>query len=86
MALGFFRGVLAPFANFTLPTTLDASWGLTIWGRFLVGFGAYLAGGCKSGHGICGIGRMSARSIASTVIFMLVAAIVVFVSRHIVGG
>jgi uncharacterized membrane protein YedE/YeeE len=82
MALGFFRGVLAPFANFTLPTTLDASWGLTIWGGFLVGFGAYLAGGCKSGHGICGI----ARSVVTTLTFMLVAAIVVFICRHVVGG
>ncbi|WP_434939259.1 YeeE/YedE family protein [Shewanella sp. HL-SH8] len=79
-------GLLVPFANITLPATLDASWGLTICGGFLVGFGAYLGGGCTSGHGICGIGRMSVRSIIATLVFMLVAAIVVFVSRHIIGG
>ncbi|WP_434929148.1 YeeE/YedE family protein [Shewanella sp. HL-SH2] len=56
-----------------------------MWGGFLVGFGAYLGGGCTSGHGICCIGRMSAHSIIATVVFTLVAAIVVFVSRHIVG-
>ncbi|UJF22629.1 YeeE/YedE family protein [Shewanella sp. OMA3-2] len=79
-------GLLAPFASLTLPTTLDASWGLTICGGFVVGFGAYLGGGCTSGHGICGIGRMSVRSIVATIVFMLVAAIVVFINRHVVGG
>jgi hypothetical protein len=52
----------------------------------LVGLGTRLGGGCTSGHGICGIGRLSTRSISATVIFMVVAAITVFVVRHVVGG
>jgi uncharacterized membrane protein YedE/YeeE len=52
----------------------------------LVGFGARLGGGCTSGHGVCGISRLSKRSIVATGVFMAAAAIVVFVMRHVVGG
>ena len=45
-----------------------------------------LGGGCTSGHGICGVARWSDRSIAATVIFMLVAMVTVAVTRHVVGG
>lgn len=51
----------------------------------LVGFGTRLGGGCTSGHGVCGIARHSPRSILATAIFMLVAAIVVFLVRHVLG-
>jgi uncharacterized membrane protein YedE/YeeE len=50
----------------------------------LVGFGTRMAGGCTSGHGVCGISRLSLRSISATATFMMVAAAVVFAVRH--GG
>ena len=52
----------------------------------LVGYGTRLGGGCTSGHGICGIGRLSPRSIAATIVFMVVAVITVAVTRHVLGG
>lgn len=58
----------------------------TIVGGLLVGMGAALGAGCTSGHGICGIARLSDRSIAATAVFMAVAVITVYVTRHVVGG
>lgn len=58
----------------------------TILGGLLVGLGTALGSGCTSGHGICGMARLSQRSIVSTVVFMAVAVIVVFVMRHVMGG
>jgi len=53
----------------------------------LVGFGTRLSNGCTSGHGICGIARLSPRSIVATAIFMTAAIIVVALTRHtIIGG
>lgn len=52
----------------------------------LVGFGTRLANGCTSGHGVCGLGRFSVRSLAATVTFMTTGAITVFVARHVLGG
>ncbi len=52
----------------------------------LVGFGSVLGNGCTSGHGVCGISRGSARSLAATMTFMATAFVTVFVLRHVVGG
>jgi uncharacterized protein len=52
----------------------------------LVGFGTRLGNGCTSGHGICGIARLSPRSIAATMVFMVAAIIVVALTRHVIGG
>lgn len=52
-------------------------------GGFLVGLGTRLGGGCTSGHGVCGLARLSPRSIAATAMFMGVAAATVFVARHL---
>lgn len=52
----------------------------------LVGFGTRLGSGCTSGHGVCGLSRLSLRSLAATVTFMLVAAVVVFITRHAFAG
>ena len=49
----------------------------------LVGFGARLGSGCTSGHGICGLSRLSGRSLVATVTFMTVAMVTVFVVRHL---
>ena len=52
----------------------------------LVGFGTRLGNGCTSGHGICGIARLSPRSIVATGVFMAAAIAVVAVTRHVIGG
>jgi hypothetical protein len=52
----------------------------------LVGFGTRMGGGCTSGHGVCGISRLSARSVIATVTFMATGAITVFVTRQLIGG
>jgi uncharacterized membrane protein YedE/YeeE len=52
----------------------------------LVGVGTALGGGCTSGHGICGISRLSLRSIFAVLVFMATAIATVFVSRHLLGA
>ncbi len=83
--------VLAPLAYAGLggslpPVTVGASFPLLILAGLLVGFGARLGGGCTSGHGVCGIGRGSPRSLAATAPFMAVAVLTVLVVRHLVGA
>jgi uncharacterized membrane protein YedE/YeeE len=55
-------------------------------GGLLVGIGTRIGGGCTSGHGVCGLGRLSPRSIAATVTFIVAAGATVFVVRHMLGG
>src|SRR6266566_4612198 len=52
----------------------------------LVGLGTRLGGGCTSGHGVCGIARLSARSTVATAIFMFTAIVVVALTRHVLAG
>lgn len=59
---------------------------LLIAAGLLVGFGTRLGNGCTSGHGVCGMARLSRRSIAATATFMASAVATVFVVRHVVGG
>ena len=59
---------------------------LLIVAGLLVGFGTRLANGCTSGHGVCGMARLSPRSIAATATFMAGAAATVFILRHAIGG
>jgi uncharacterized membrane protein YedE/YeeE len=59
---------------------------LLVIAGLLVGFGSVIGNGCTSGHGVCGISRGSARSIAATIIFMATAFVTVFILRHVVGG
>lgn len=58
---------------------------LLITGGFIVGFGTRMGGGCTSGHGVCGIGRLSRRSLVATLVFMITGIITVYVIRHIIG-
>lgn len=51
----------------------------------LVGFGTRLGSGCTSGHGVCGIGRLSKRSIVATGVFMATGMATVFLTRHLLG-
>lgn len=64
---------------------LDTSAGVLVAAGLLVGIGTRLGAGCTSGHGVCGIGRASPRSIAATAIFMATAVLTVFVTRHLLG-
>jgi uncharacterized protein len=68
------------------PPQLPANWAVIVVAGLLVGFGARLGGGCTSGHGICGIARLSGRSIAATILFMATAIVTVAVTRHGLGG
>ena len=72
----------------TRPIVLEIAGSLPslIIGGFLVGFGACAASGCTSGHGVCGLGRLSRRSLVVTVTFMVTAIATVYVLRHMVGG
>ena len=65
---------------------IEADWATLILGGLLVGVGTRVGGGCTSGHGVCGISRFSTRSIVATIVFMAVAALTVFVVRHVAGG
>jgi len=58
---------------------------LAILGGLLVGYGTQLGSGCTSGHGVCGLARLSPRSLAATATFLLVALATVFVTRHVLG-
>ena len=52
----------------------------------LVGFGTGIGGGCTSGHGVCGIARLSPRSLVATATFMATGFATVYVMRHVIGG
>ncbi|EGQ7780089.1 TPA: YeeE/YedE family protein [Vibrio parahaemolyticus] len=67
-----------------VPSTANLSLGMVIAAGLLVGIGTRLGNGCTSGHGICGIGRLSKRSIVATCVFMAVAGLTVFVRLHLV--
>ena len=66
--------------------TIGAGTPLLIVAGLLTGFGAVWGSGCTSGHGVCGIARLSARSIVATAIFMAAAIATVAVVRHGIGG
>ena len=89
-ALWFLLGlIIVPFAYgaFTQPQIqIESSPFILILAGLLVGFGTRLGSGCTSGHGICGISRLSKRSLIATATFMLAGAVTVFVMRHILGA
>jgi len=58
---------------------------IVIAGGLLVGFGTRLGGGCTSGHGVCGLARLSPRSVAATALFMATAIVTSFLLRHVIG-
>lgn len=69
-----------------MPPKLPASWTVIVAAGLLVGFGTRLGGGCTSGHGICGISRLSSRSIVATLVFMATAIVTVAVTHHVLGS
>ncbi|MBB5514415.1 hypothetical protein FHS89_000413 [Rubricella aquisinus] len=80
----------APFVMMLVTCTLPevqvpVSLPMLIVGGLIVGVGVTLGGGCTSGHGVCGIARLSTRSIIATITFMVTAFATVYVIRHVVG-
>jgi len=80
----------APFLGsllFDLHATsiIDADWIAIIIAGVLVGFGASYGSGCTSGHGICGLSRLSPRSLLATISFMGAGFLMVFIIRHLLG-
>lgn len=80
---GLIAFTLAPAA---FASTLERSSTALVVAGLLVGAGTQLGGGCTSGHGVCGIGRRSGRSMTATVVFMATAAATVYVVAEVFGG
>lgn len=88
--IAFIAGLICAPAALSLwrppiPPTFSTSWGVLALAGALVGFGSRLGSGCTSGHGVCGLSRLSPRSFAATATFMTVGFATVFVVRHILG-
>jgi uncharacterized membrane protein YedE/YeeE len=66
-------------------TVIDADWFALILAGVMVGFGANYGSGCTSGHGVCGLSRLSPRSLVATLSFMSAGFLIVFVIRHVLG-
>ena len=87
----FILGVVAGAGFFYLlggdvpkPRTDFPAWLLAL-GGLLVGFGTGLARGCTSGHGVCGLGQLSLRSLVATLTFLSTGLIATFIVRHLLG-
>lgn len=64
---------------------IDAGYGALILAGLLVGIGTRYGSGCTSGHGVCGLSRLSPRSLVATAAFMGAGFVTVFVTRHLIG-
>ncbi|AZO82898.1 YeeE/YedE [Stutzerimonas stutzeri] len=85
--LGLLMAPLLYRLNAPLPTLqIDAGYPLLIVAGMLVGIGTRYGAGCTSGHGVCGLSRLSPRSGVATVVFMSAGFVTVFVVRHLLGG
>ncbi|MBP7218560.1 MAG: YeeE/YedE family protein, partial [Acinetobacter sp.] len=86
----FLLGLLAVpllYGSMTTPQIdLSANTGFLLIAGVLVGFGTRLGSGCTSGHGICGMSRLSKRSIVATLTFMAAGVLTVYVMRHVLGA
>jgi uncharacterized membrane protein YedE/YeeE len=86
--IAFVAGLLAapalvlPFLPAYAPR-IEAGFGMLVAAGLLVGFGTSLASGCTSGHGVCGLSRLSPRSLVATAAFMAAGFATVFVTRHV---
>jgi uncharacterized membrane protein YedE/YeeE len=78
--------LIALWSGATVQVDIRAGWGEILAAGFLVGIGTRYAGGCTSGHGVCGISRGSLRSLAATATFMATGFLTVFVKLHLIGG
>lgn len=91
-AAAFVLGLVAAPLIYTWATrlpveqTVSGNIPLMVAAGLLVGFGAAVSGGCTSGHGVCGLSRLSPRSLAATLTFMATGFATVYVLRHVIGG
>ena len=88
--IAFVAGLIAAPACFTIvaklpPVVIEASYPALVVAGLLVGIGTRYGAGCTSGHGVCGISRLSPRSIVATLSFMAAGVATVFVVRHVIG-
>ncbi len=85
-ALGLMAAPLL-YAGFSVPSgvRIEASWGTVVAAGLLVGAGTRYASGCTSGHGVCGLSRLSPRSLVATISFMAAGFVVVYLARHALG-
>ena len=86
--IAFVAGLLAApllMALFSRESTarIDTGFATLVVAGLLVGLGTSYASGCTSGHGVCGLSRLSPRSLVATAVFMLAGVVTVFVARHI---
>ena len=71
-------------SGWVTPPTIDIGWGSIVVGGVLVGMGTKIGSGCTSGHGVCGMGRFSVRSVVAVAVFMSVGVMTVLLMR--LGG
>jgi uncharacterized membrane protein YedE/YeeE len=88
--VAFLLGLLAAPALWALvappaPFRISVGWGLLVAAGLLVGWGTRRASGCTSGHGVCGLARLSPRSLASTGLFLAAGMATVYVMRHVLA-
>ena len=74
--------VIAPLQEIEIA----ASWPVIAIAGLMVGYGTRLGSGCTSGHGVCGISRLSLRSLVATATFMVAGFVTVGIARHLLGG
>lgn len=81
--------ILAPLffvsSGGNIPFAVPPSTPMLAIGGVIVGVGVYFGSGCTSGHGVCGMARLSPRSIVATLVFMLATFVTVYVTRHMIG-
>ncbi|RZJ07141.1 MAG: YeeE/YedE family protein [Rubrivivax sp.] len=88
--VAFVLGLIAAPAAYALfkavpVPRIEAGWSALIVAGLLVGIGTRYGAGCTSGHGVCGLSRLSPRSLVATLTFMGAGFVTVFVLRHVVG-
>lgn len=84
--VGLLVAPLAYLAFSALPAVrIDAGWGTVVLAGLVVGVGTRLGSGCTSGHGVCGVSRLSPRSLMATAAFMATGFATVYVTRHLLG-
>lgn len=87
IVLGMISGPLvlvlggAPMPEISVPVSIP----MLVIGGVLVGLGVSFGGGCTSGHGVCGMARLSVRSVVATITFMIFAGATVYLTRHVWG-
>lgn len=76
--------LIAAFTGSAIAQTVSSNLPLMTVAGLLVGFGSVYGNGCTSGHGVCGLSRLSVRSLVATLVFMATGFVTVFVVRHVI--